>query len=172
MAISLYLTRGKKITCPGARDKLNFRQDKHIFSSNVRRTSKKLILLVYFSLTRTSYLVTGQVKFLMCLPGGQVKIFRFFYPCLLKMLMGIYNGKKLKFKFGVGVAIRHNLDTPDRTLPSFLKCFFINNISYVYLSLIKLSKREGVIMLIFSHCLHLFAQKIKLSTKITIKRSA
>ena len=23
--------RGKKITCPGARDKLNFRQDKHIF---------------------------------------------------------------------------------------------------------------------------------------------
>ena len=34
--------RGKKITCPGARDKLNFRQDKHIFSPNVRRTSKKL----------------------------------------------------------------------------------------------------------------------------------
>ena len=34
--------RGKKITCPGARDKLNFRQDKYIFSPNVRRTSKKL----------------------------------------------------------------------------------------------------------------------------------
>ena len=34
--------RGKKITCPGARDKLNFRQDKHIFSPNVRRTSKIL----------------------------------------------------------------------------------------------------------------------------------
>ena len=33
--------RGKKITCPGARDKLNFRQDKHIFSPNVLRTSKK-----------------------------------------------------------------------------------------------------------------------------------
>ena len=33
--------RGKKITCPGAQDKLNFRQDKHIFSPNVRRTSKQ-----------------------------------------------------------------------------------------------------------------------------------
>ena len=72
--------RGKKITCPGAWDKLNFRQDKHIFSPNVRRTSKKLNAIVYFSLTRTSYLVTGQVKILMDLPGGQVKIFRFFYP--------------------------------------------------------------------------------------------
>ena len=40
---SLYYNacRGKKITCPGARDKLNFRQDKHIFSPNVLRTSKK-----------------------------------------------------------------------------------------------------------------------------------
>ena len=37
-------------------------------------------MLVYFSLTRTSYLVTGQVKILMYLPRGQVKIFRFFYP--------------------------------------------------------------------------------------------
>ena len=37
-------------------------------------------MLVYFSLTRTSYLVTGQVKILMDLPGGQVKFFRFFYP--------------------------------------------------------------------------------------------
>ena len=34
-------SRGKKITCPGARDKLNFRQDKHIFSPNVLWTSKK-----------------------------------------------------------------------------------------------------------------------------------
>ena len=38
-------------------------------------------LIIYFFLTRTSYLVTGQVKILMYLPGGQVKIFRFFYPC-------------------------------------------------------------------------------------------
>ena len=37
-------------------------------------------MLVYFALTRTSYLVTEQVKFLNYLPGGQVKIFRFFYP--------------------------------------------------------------------------------------------
>ena len=41
----------------------------------------KYSMLVYFSLTRTSYLVTGQVKILMDLPGGQVKNFRFFYPC-------------------------------------------------------------------------------------------
>ena len=36
------VSRGKKITCPGARDMLNFRQDKHIFSPNVLRTSKKI----------------------------------------------------------------------------------------------------------------------------------
>ena len=30
------------MTCPGARGKLNFRQDKHIFSPNVRQTSKKI----------------------------------------------------------------------------------------------------------------------------------
>ena len=41
-------SRGKKITCPGARDKLNFRQDKHIFSPNVRRTSKKLNASIFF----------------------------------------------------------------------------------------------------------------------------
>ena len=40
--------RGKKITCPGARDKLNFRQDKHIFSPNVRLTSKKLNASIFF----------------------------------------------------------------------------------------------------------------------------
>ena len=46
----------------------------------------KNTLIIYFSLTRTSYLVTGQVKILMYLPGGQVKIFRFFLPltCPLK----------------------------------------------------------------------------------------
>ena len=37
-------------------------------------------MLVYFSLTKTSYLVTGQVKILMHLPRGQVQIFRFVYP--------------------------------------------------------------------------------------------
>ena len=40
--------RGKKITCPGARDKLNFRQDKHIFSPNVLRTSKKFTDSLFF----------------------------------------------------------------------------------------------------------------------------
>ena len=44
-------TTGVKITCPAARDKLNFRQDKQIFSPNVRRTSKKfskVYLTIYF----------------------------------------------------------------------------------------------------------------------------
>ena len=40
--------RGKKITCPGARDKLNFRQDKHIFSPNVLWTSKKFTDSLFF----------------------------------------------------------------------------------------------------------------------------
>ena len=44
----LYEFRGKKITCPGARDKLYFRQDKHIFSPNVLRTSKKFTDSLFF----------------------------------------------------------------------------------------------------------------------------
>ena len=40
--------RGKKITCPGAQDKWNFRQDKHIFSPNVRRTSKKFYASLFY----------------------------------------------------------------------------------------------------------------------------
>ena len=43
----------------------------------------KNYMLVYFCLTRTSYLVTGQVKILRYLPGGQVKFFRFFCPCIV-----------------------------------------------------------------------------------------
>ena len=54
--------RGKKITCPGARDKLNFRQDKHIFSPNVWRASKKFSASLFDSIFWTSYLATGQVK--------------------------------------------------------------------------------------------------------------
>ena len=71
----------KKITCPGARDKLNFRQDKHIFSPNVRRTSKKFSASLFDNIFRTSKLTTGQVKNWVILPGGKVKIFRYFYPC-------------------------------------------------------------------------------------------
>ena len=40
--------RGKKITCPGVLDKLNFRQEKHIFSPNVLRTSKKFTDSLFF----------------------------------------------------------------------------------------------------------------------------
>ena len=42
--------RGKKITCPGARDKLNFRQDKQIFSHNIRRASNKFAVQVYLTI--------------------------------------------------------------------------------------------------------------------------
>ena len=48
MYIYYIYIRGKKITCPGAWDKLNFKQDKHIFSINVRRTSKKLNAGIFF----------------------------------------------------------------------------------------------------------------------------
>ena len=47
-------------------------------------------MLVYFSLTRTSYLVTGQVKNLMYLPGGQVKFFKDFLPLLNDTLIFIF----------------------------------------------------------------------------------
>ena len=47
-SLKIYPVRGKKITCPGARDKLNFRQDKHIFSPNVLRTSKKFTDSLFF----------------------------------------------------------------------------------------------------------------------------
>ena len=76
-----HLNRGKKITCPGARDKLNFRQDKHIFSPNVLRTSKKFTDSLFF-LDKDKLFGNRTSKILMYLPGGQVKIFRFFYPCL------------------------------------------------------------------------------------------
>ena len=58
-------------------------------------------MLVYFSLTRTSYLVTGQVKILMDLPGGQVKIFRFFYPCcsILSLIQGNRDRKDILLRF-------------------------------------------------------------------------
>ena len=41
----------KKITCPGARDKLNFRQDKDIFSPNADgqvKNSVQVYLTIYF----------------------------------------------------------------------------------------------------------------------------
>ena len=79
--IFIYFIRGKQITCPGARDKLNFRQDKHIFSPNVRQTSKKLNASIFF-LDKDKLFGNRTSKNLMDLPAGQVKIFRFFYPCL------------------------------------------------------------------------------------------
>ena len=59
---STNINRDKKITCPGARDKSNFRQDKHIFSPNVRWASKKFSASLFDDIFRTSYLATGQVK--------------------------------------------------------------------------------------------------------------
>ena len=47
--IILYTSSGvKKKTCPGARDKFNFRQDKHTFSPNVQRASQKFCARLYF----------------------------------------------------------------------------------------------------------------------------
>ena len=40
--------RGYKITCSGARDKLNIRQDKRIFSPNVWEASKKFTASIIF----------------------------------------------------------------------------------------------------------------------------
>ena len=73
---------GKKINCPGARDKLNFRQDKHIFSLNVRRTSKKLNASIFF-LDMNNFFDNRTSKNFDGLARGQMKMFRFFYPCHL-----------------------------------------------------------------------------------------
>ena len=85
---SVYI-RGKKITCPGARDKLNFRHDKHIFSPNIQQASKKFSASLFFleylvsdNTFRTSYFATGRAKILEYLPGVQVKFFRYFNPCI------------------------------------------------------------------------------------------
>ena len=83
-------SRGKKITCPGARDKLNFRQDKHIFSPNVRRTSKKLNASIFF-LEKDKLFSNRTSKNFDALARGQVKIFRFFYPCTDVTLSITYN---------------------------------------------------------------------------------
>ena len=48
VSVRILYCRGKKITCPGAPDKLNFRQDKHIFSRNVLRTSTKFTDSLFF----------------------------------------------------------------------------------------------------------------------------
>ena len=50
-----------KFTSPGARDKYNFNQGKHIFSSNLNRQVKNTEH-GYFSLNAQCYLATGQVK--------------------------------------------------------------------------------------------------------------
>ena len=70
---------GKKITCPGAQDKLNFRQDKHIFSPNVLWTSKKFTDSLFF-LDKDKLFGNRTSKNFDVLARGQGKIFRFFYP--------------------------------------------------------------------------------------------
>ena len=52
--IYMYIYMGKTITCPGAQDKLNFRQDKHIFSPNVWRASEKFSASLFDNIFRTS----------------------------------------------------------------------------------------------------------------------
>ena len=75
--------RGKKITCPGAREKLNFRQDKHIFSLNVRWTSKKSSACLFDNIFRTIKLFGNRTsKNLTLLAKGTSENFKIFYPCV------------------------------------------------------------------------------------------
>ena len=69
----------KKITCPGARDKLNFRQDKHIFSPNIRRTSKKLNASIFF-LDKDKLFGNRTSKNLDGLARGTSENFKIFLP--------------------------------------------------------------------------------------------
>ena len=55
--ILIFIYTGVKITSRGARDKFNFRQDKHIFPPNVRWASKKFSASLFDNIFRTSYLV-------------------------------------------------------------------------------------------------------------------
>ena len=48
--IYIYIYRGNKITCPGARDKLNFRQDKHIFLHPMSGGQVKNAVQVYLKI--------------------------------------------------------------------------------------------------------------------------
>ena len=80
--IDINNTGAKKITCPGALDKLNFKQDKQIFSPNVRRASKKFSASLFDNTFRTCHLATGQVK-----------ILRFFYPCNNSKGSTLYKGQ-------------------------------------------------------------------------------
>ena len=73
--------RGKKITCPGARDKLTFRQDKHIFSPNVRRASKKSIASVLF-FDKDNLFGNRTSKNLHVLAQGTRENFKIFLPLM------------------------------------------------------------------------------------------
>ena len=89
-------------------------------------------LIVYFSLTRTSYLVTGQVKILMYLPWGQVKIFRFFYPCIeIDLMRNIFSTTFISFKQLVWLALL--VDKVNYYPVSFLSGALIENLTFYWL---------------------------------------
>ena len=70
--------RGKKITCPGAWDKLIFRQDKHIFSPNVLQTSKKFTDSLFF-LDKNKLFGNRTSKYYDVLARGTSEIFLDFF---------------------------------------------------------------------------------------------
>ena len=73
--------RGKQITCPGAREKLNFRQDKDIFSLNVRWASKKSSARLFDNIFRTIKLFGNRTsKNLTLLARGTSENFKIFLP--------------------------------------------------------------------------------------------
>ena len=78
--------RGKKITCPGARDKLNFKQDKHIFSPNVLRTSKKYTDNLFF-LDKDKFFGNRTSKNFDVLARGTSENFWIFLPLFMMLLV-------------------------------------------------------------------------------------
>ena len=88
---NLYACRGKKITCPGARDKLNFKQDKHIFSPNVRRTSKKFSASLFDNIFLDKLIDYRTSKNLTYIAWGTSENFKiFFYPWHDTKLLATY----------------------------------------------------------------------------------
>ena len=75
--------RGKKITCPSAQDKLNFRQDKHIFSPNVPWTSKKFTDSLFFLDKDKLFGNRTSKNFDVLARGTSENFLDIFYPCII-----------------------------------------------------------------------------------------
>ena len=92
---SFYKARGKKITCPGALDKLNCRQDKHIFSPKVLRTSKKFTDSLFY-LDKDKLFGKRTSKKFDVFARGTTEIFLIFLPLKALKLLGFEHLPKSK----------------------------------------------------------------------------